>query len=194
MKIVKRRNASFFTGGKSYFYCLIRSMKYVSLIFFVLPHFLSAQEPVATGCKLIKETDPYTKETKLSSGFISLQLGATLTIDADSKELDFFFTVPGECYTDASTAFIYFEGTKVKATYRNSGSMNCDGYFHFIFRNGAGTPSGLQKLATQKVTSFVFTGDDKKKPTTISLLADQQIKFMEVAACMIAESKTLIKK
>jgi hypothetical protein len=61
MKIVKRRNASFFTGGKSYFYCLIRSMKYVSLIFFVLPHFLSAQEPVATGCKVDKGNRPLYK-------------------------------------------------------------------------------------------------------------------------------------
>ena len=169
-------------------------MKYISLIVFLIPLFLSAQDPIAIGCKLIKETDPYTKETKLSSGFISLQAAASLSIDADSKEIDFFFTIPDECYTDASTVFIFFEGTKVKATYRNTGSMNCDGYFHFNFRNGAGTPSGLQKLAAQKVTSFVFTGSDKKRPTTVSLLPDQQKTFMEVAACMIAESKTLIKK
>jgi hypothetical protein len=169
-------------------------MKYVSLIFFLLPLFVSAQSPIAAECKLIKETDPYTKETKLSTGFVSLQIGASLSIDADGKEIDFFFTVPDECYTDASTVFIFFEGTKVKATYRNSGSMNCDGYFHFVFRNGAATPSGLQKLATQKVASFVFTGNDKKKPTTISLLPDQQKTFMEITACMIAESKTLIKK
>jgi hypothetical protein len=169
-------------------------MKCISLIVFLSPLFLSAQAPIATECKLIKETDPYTKETKFSSGFISLQMGVSLTIDADSKEIDFFFTVPDECYTDASTVFIFFEGTKVKATYRNSGSMNCDGYFHFIFRNGAATPSGLQKLATQKVTSFVFTGNDKKKPKTISLLPDQQKTFMEITACMIAESKALIKK
>jgi len=169
-------------------------MKYISLIVFLLPLFLSAQDPIAIGCKLIKETDPYTKEIKLSSGFISLQVGASLTIDADSKEIDFFFTVPDECYTDASTVFIFFEGSKVKATYRNSGSMNCDGNFHFVFRNGAATPSGLQKLATQKVASFVFTGNDKKKPTTVSLLPDQQKAFMEITACMIAESKALIKK
>ena len=169
-------------------------MKYISLIVLLLPLFMSAQDPVATGCKLIKETDPYTKETKLSSGFISLQMGASLNIDADSKEVDFFFTIPDECYTDASTVFIFFEGTKVKATYRNTGSMNCEGYFHFNFRNLAGTPGGLQKLATQRVTSFVFNGNDKKKPTTISLLPDQQKTFMEVTACMIAESKALIKK
>ncbi|MEP7373077.1 MAG: hypothetical protein ABI675_06765 [Chitinophagaceae bacterium] len=169
-------------------------MKFISLLIILFPLFLYAQDTTAAACKLIKEKDPYTRETKLSSGFISLQTGASLNIDADSKEIDFFFTVPDECYTDASTVFIFFEGTKVKATYRNTGSMNCDGYFHFNFRNGAGTPSGLQKLATQKVTSFVFSGNDKKKPTTISLLPDQQKILREITACMIAESKTLIKK
>ncbi len=169
-------------------------MKCVSLILLLFPVFLSAQNPAAPECKLIKETDPYTKETKFSSGFISLQIGASLNIDADGKEIDFFFTIPDECYTDASTVFVFFEGSKVKATYRNSGSMNCDGYFHFNFRNGPATPSGLQKLASQKVSSFVFTGNDKKKPVTISLLPDQQKEFMEITACMIAESKTLIKK
>jgi hypothetical protein len=169
-------------------------MKCVSLLLFFSPLFLSAQSPVAAECKLIKETDPYTKETKLSTGFISLQIGASLSIDADGKEIDFFFTIPDECYTDAATVFVFFEGSKVKATYRNSGSMNCDGYFHFNFRNGVVTPSGLQKLATQKVSSFVFTGNDKKKPVTISLLPDQQKEFMEITGCMIAESKKLIKK
>jgi hypothetical protein len=169
-------------------------MKFVSLFLLLFPVFLSAQNATTPECKLIKETDPYTKETRLSTGFISLQIGASLSIDADGKEIDFFFTIPDECYTDASTIFVFFEGSKVKATYRNAGSMNCDGYFHFIFRNGAATPSGLQKLATQKVSSFVFTGNDKKKPVTISLLPDQQKEFMEAAACMIAESKALIKK
>jgi len=169
-------------------------MKFVSLILLFFPLLMSAQNASTPACKLIKETDPYTRETKLSTGFISLQIGASLSIDADGKELDFFFTIPDECYNDASTVFVFFEGSKVKATYRNTGSMNCEGYFHFNFRNGAGTPSGLQKLATQKVSSFVFTGNDKKKPVTISLLPDQQKEFMEAAACMIAESKALIKK
>ena len=169
-------------------------MKFTSLIIFLFPLYLSAQDPKPIGCKLIKETDPYTKETKLSSGFISLQIGSTLSIDADNKEIDFFFTVPDECYNDASTVFIYFEGSKVKTTYRNSGSMNCDGYFHFIFRNGEATPSVLQKMATEKVASFVFTGNDKKKPKTVNLLPDQQKMLMDITTCMIAESKTLIKK
>src|SRR5690349_22014929 len=104
-------------------------MKYLLLLSMILPFSIQAQD-----CKLVRETDPYTKETKLSSGFVTLQ-GGSLTIDADSKELDFFFVVPDKCFTDAATVLIYFEGSKNKTTYRNTGSMNCDGYFHFIFRN-----------------------------------------------------------
>ena len=77
-------------------------MKYITLAFFLAPLFLSAQDTAATVCKLVKETDPYTRETKLSSGFISLQ-GASLTIDADNKEIDFFFAVPDKCFPDLST-------------------------------------------------------------------------------------------
>jgi hypothetical protein len=167
-------------------------MKYITLIIFLLPIFLSAQDSVARDCKLIKETDPYTRETKLSSGFISLQ-GASLTIDADNKEIDFFFAVPDKCFADASTVFIFFEGSKIKTTYRNSGSINCDGYFHFTFKNGTTTPTVLKKLASQKVASFVFTGSDNKA-ATVSLLPDQQKTFMDITACMVQESKTLIKK
>lgn len=167
-------------------------MKYIALIVALVPFFLSAQDSTAIGCKLVKETDPYTRETKLSSGFISLQ-GASLTIDADNKEIDFFFAVPDKCFADASTIFIFFEGSKIKTTYRNSGSMNCDGFFHFVFKNGITTPTVLKKLGSQKVANFVFTGTDGKA-TTVSLLPDQQKSLMDIITCMIAESKTLIKK
>src|SRR5262245_55670248 len=115
-------------------------MKVIIAVFLLLPLFIVAQDSTGAVCKLIRDTDPYTKEVKLSSGFMSLQ-GATLTIDADSKEIDFFFVIDGKCYEDESTVFIFFEGSKAKTTYRNTGSMNCDGYFHFIFRNGLSTPS-----------------------------------------------------
>ena len=174
-------------------------MKYLVPLICLLPLFTSAQQPTqaagqpsVANCKLVKETDPYTRETKLSSGFITLQ-GASLTIDADNKEIDFFFAISGKCFNDASTVFIYFEGSKTKTTYRNSGSINCEGYFHFVFKNGITTPTVLKKLATQKTANFIFTGTDNKA-TTVSLLPDQQKTLMDIAACMIEESKTLIKK
>jgi hypothetical protein len=165
-------------------------MKYTILTFFLLPLVISAQDSTILNCKLAKETDPYTKETRISSGFISLQ-GGSLTIDADKKEIDYFFAVPGKCFSDMSTVFIYFEGSKVKTTYRNTGSMNCEGYFHFIFRNGITEPTVLKKLATQKVANFVFTDNDKKT-VIVSLLPNQQQALMESTACIIRDSKTLI--
>ena len=165
-------------------------MKYTILTVFLLPLFVSAQDTTVLDCKLAKETDPYTRETRISSGFISLQ-GGSLSIEADKEEIDFFFTVPGKCFSDASTVFIYFEGSKTRTTYRNTGSMNCEGYFHFIFRNGTTEPTVLKKLATQKVANFAFTDNDKKA-TIVSLLPNQQQILMQSTACMIRESKTLL--
>ncbi len=167
-------------------------MKCIVVICFLLPLFIDAQDSTAISCKLIRETDPYTKETRLSSGFISLQ-GASLTVDADSKEIDFFFVIENKCFEDESTVFIYFEGNKAKTTYRNTGRMNCDGYFHFNFRNGLTIPSVLQKLSTQPVAHFIFTGNDKKA-VTVDLLPDQQKALIQITSCLVAESKALIKK
>jgi hypothetical protein len=164
-------------------------MKSILLAAALFPLFVSAQD-----CKLVRDTDPYTKETKLSSGFITLQGGAlgSLTIDADSKEIDFYFTVTDKCFNDQSTLFVFFEGTKTKGTYHNAGSMNCSGDFHVIFRNGASTNTQLQKLGTVKVTQFVFNNADKK-PTTITLTPEEQDIFMKSASCVITEAKTLVK-
>jgi hypothetical protein len=161
-------------------------MKPILLIVCLLPLLAGAQD-----CKLLRESDPYTKEMKLSSGFINLQ-AASVTIDADSKEIDFFFVVNDRCFNDASTVFIFFEGSKAKTTNRNTGSMNCDGNFHFTFRNGASTPTVLQKLSTQKVAQFIFTGNDKKQ-IVVGLLPDQQKIFMEAVACVVKEGKILVK-
>ena len=161
-------------------------MKLFLLLIASIPFVLQAQD-----CKPYRDTDPYTHETRISSGIIPLQ-GASVIIAADKNELDFFFTIPGACFNDASTVFIYFEGSKSRITYRNNGSMNCDGYFHFIFRTGT-TPGALQKLSTQKLANLIFTGTDKKQ-IVVSLLTDQQQHFMEMANCMLEESRLLIKK
>lgn len=162
-------------------------MKSILLITCLFPLFLAAQE-----CKVLTDVDPYTKETKMSSGFISLQGGSSVSVEADSKEIDYFFIIGENCFNDASTVIIYFEGSKQKTTYRNSGSMNCTGYFHFKFRNGTVTPTQAQKLATLKVTQLVFT-DSNKKQVTVSLTPEQQTLFMQSAACVTTEAKKLIK-
>jgi hypothetical protein len=161
-------------------------MKPVLTILLLLPLFIAAQD-----CKVLKDTDPYTKETKLSSGFISLQ-GGSLTIEADSKEVDFFFIVNDKCFGDGSTVYIYMEGSKVKTTWRNAGSMNCTGYFHYRYKNTTVTPTVVKKLSTQKITQLIFIGNDKKE-VTVTLLPEQQNIVMKAVACMSEEAKTLIK-
>ncbi len=163
-------------------------MKTIAIIFAIIPFLAGAQD-----CKVKRLTDPYTKETKVSTGFIALQ-GASVTMDADSKEIDFFLTLSGsdKCFDNNSTVAVFLEGTKAKLNFRNSGSMNCDGYFHINFRNGTTTNSMLQKLTTQKVTSLSFSGGNKKI-TAITFSPEQQTSFMTWAACLVTEAKTLVK-
>src|SRR5258706_12733072 len=138
-------------------------MKYGIIPLLLISIYTSAQE-----CKLNKVTDPFTKETKLSTGFIGLQ-NASITVDADKTEIDFFFSLNGndKCFDNNSMAAVFFEGSKAKISYRNSGSMNCEGFFHFNFKNTEGTPSLLQKLSTQKIASILFIGNDKKETRII---------------------------
>ena len=163
-------------------------MKYSLIIFFLFPLWLSAQD-----CKVKKTIDPYTKEVRVSTGFIPLQ-GASLSIDADGKEIDFFFSMAGKerCFSDASTAVVIYDSTRMKGTYKNGGPVNCDGIFHIIFRNTAATPTVLQRLITQKITSIQFTGNNKAQ-ITISFSPEEQQALIARADCLIREAKTLIK-
>lgn len=163
-------------------------MKYCWMLGLLLPLFSNAQE-----CKLSKETDPFTKETKLSTGFMFFS-GASLTIDADSKEVDLLFSLEGanRCFDNNSTAIVYFEGTKVKMNLRNAGTMNCEGLFHFIYKNSVNTTTQLQKLTAQKVSQIVFTDANKKESTVILTGKDQEL-LIALGTCLVTEAKTLIR-
>jgi hypothetical protein len=163
-------------------------MKYIFLLTLVISISASAQE-----CKLIKETDPYTKETKLSTGFIFLK-GGSVTVDADSKEIDILFSIEGadKCYDNNASAVIILEGSKTKTTLRNGGTMNCEGLFHFIFKNSASTTSILKKLTSQKITQVIFTGNNKKE-TIITLTPEQQQALLTLSNCLVNDAKALIK-
>lgn len=162
-------------------------MKYFLTLLLVLPLMAIAQD-----CKLIKATDPYTKEKTISTGFIGME-GASLTIDATKQEIDMLFTVTGadKCYTDASVAAFFFVGTKIKLSQRNNGAMNCEGIFRFTLRNGASAPNVLRRLATQKVEKIVFTGNNKKE-SIVTLTPEQQELLMRLSNCMMTEAPTLL--
>ena len=163
-------------------------MKYSWLLTLFFPLFVVAQD-----CKLNKEADPFTKETKLSTGFMFFS-GASLTIDADSKEVDLLFSIEGanKCFDNNSTAVVHFEGSKVKMNLRNAGTMNCGGLFHFIYKNSVNTTTQLQKLTTQRISQIVFT-DANKKETTVLLTGKDQELLIALGTCLVTEAKTLIR-
>jgi hypothetical protein len=156
-------------------------------IFLFLPFLGQAQD-----CKLNRDTDLFTKAVKLSTGFIELE-NASLTIDADNKEIDLFFSVAGmdKCFDNNSTASIFFEGTKSKLNVRNGGTMNCEGFFHLIFRNTATPNTTLQKIASQKISHIIFTGNNKNE-TKLTLTPEDQDLVLKFATCLVNEGKTLL--
>jgi hypothetical protein len=174
---------------------MINRFLYLLTGFFLLsPLFSLAQ----SNCQIKKAVDPYTKEVKLTTGFIPINAGTNrvlLSIDANKAEVDFFFSLAGakeeKCFDAASTALVTFEGTKSKATFKNTGSMNCEGLFHFTFRNSASTPAALQRLGTQRIVSITLTGNNKTV-TVIPVHESDRALLMEAAACLANEAKTLL--
>jgi hypothetical protein len=162
--------------------------------FFFIPFFGRAQDT----CNLKKNTDAFTHQTKVSTGFIPFTASGvqlSISIDATSTDIDFFlwFTNDQKCFDDESTIQINFEGDRLKQNYKNSGSMNCDGAFHFSFKNNPNTPSNLQRLIDKKINSFHLTGTGKTV-TDINFSPEQKQKLQRMTSCVVNESKSLLKK
>lgn len=162
-------------------------MKYLIAVLLSLPLFVSAQD-----CQLKKGTDDMTSRPTLSTGFISFE-DFSLSMDANSKEIDFFFLVKvgSKCFDENSVVTVVFEGRNQKTEYKNTGGMNCDGTVHVIFKNLAFTSSQLTKLGTKKPISIAFT-DSNGKTNTVTFTPEQQKIFMERANCIATQGKTLI--
>jgi hypothetical protein len=125
----------------------------------------------------------------VSTGLVSLN-NAGYSIQATKSEIDFMFSIEGKCFDDASSASVFFEGTRVKSNFKNSGTMNCDGLFHFTFRNTNPLPSALSNLGTKKITAIRFK-DNSNKEAGIILTAEQQQMLTTLINCMINEAKKL---
>lgn len=163
-------------------------MKYILFLACLLPAALLAQD-----CNLKKGKDDITNRPTLSTGFIDLP-GTTLSIDVNSKEIDFFFVLDSravKCLDEETEVIFTLEGGKLKSQFKNSGSMNCDGIFHIIFKNSAYTPSQLAKLAAKKIISIQVTTSNPK-PYIIPLTPAQQQTLMNSISCVVKEAKTVL--
>lgn len=168
-------------------------MKKCFFLLFFCPVFLFAQD-----CKLKKTVDVFTHETKLSTGFQNFtNNGITVSISADAspKEIDFFVWIKGDgkCFGPESTANVIFEGERARTLLRNAGSQNCDGAFHFTFKNTPTTPSWLNRMTTKKIATITLTGSDGKE-IVLAFSEEQKALFQSMAVCMTTEGKTLIPK
>jgi hypothetical protein len=149
-------------------------------------------------CGLKKTKDPFTNQNKLSTGFKNFTGTAgpvSISADATSTEIDFFIWVKkeGKCFDLESTAQVIWEGEKSKATFRNTGSINCEGAFHFNFKNTPVPNSWLRKMIAKKVATIKLTGNNNAE-TLITLTEEQKQLFQRMALCIANEGKELAKK
>lgn len=168
-------------------------MKNSLLLFLLLPAFGFAQE-----CKLKKSTDPFTHETKLSTGFLPFNTGSlkiALSVDATPSAIDFFIWIKdaGVCFESSSFAELIFEGEKSRMRIKNTGSMNCDGAFHFSFKNADAVNAQLAKIGTKKIASIKLVGTNKIE-TMLNLGEEQKELLLNSAKCVTEEGKTIVKK
>lgn len=149
-------------------------------------------------CGLKKVKDPFTNVTKLSTGFKPMGSGGvpvSISADATPADIDFFVWVKkeGTCFDLESTAQLIWEGERSKATFRNAGSMNCEGAFHFNFKNTPTPNSWLRKMMAKKIATIILTGNGDKQ-TVITLTEEQKTVFQRMATCIANEGKELNKK
>ena len=161
---------------------------------FLLPFFALAQDT----CQLKTSTDPFTHQTKISTGFRPFTTNGvqlSISVDATPTEIDFFlwFTKDQKCFDEASTIQVNFEGDRYRLNLKNTGSMNCQGAFHFSFKNSANTPPQLQRLLDKRVSSLRITGPNKTI-TEVSFSEEQKAQLLRMASCVVRDSKTLLKK
>jgi hypothetical protein len=153
------------------------------------PLFIIAQE-----CELKNEKDRFNQDPRLTTGFKKLGAGSNsflLSISADKNEIDFFFALENSvtCFNDISRALITFDN-KQRATYRNGGTTNCKGYFHFIFPNQEKLNQNLIHLAEKMITTIQFT-DSKNNKEILTLRTEDKEEIRQLTACVLDELEKL---
>ena len=148
----------------------------------------------AQDCTLKNEKDRFNQDPRLTTGFISLGAGSDkfiLSVSADKKEVDYFFALDNSvmCFNDYSRAMVTFDN-KSRGNYKNSGTTNCKGYFHFIFPNQQNLNGNLTNLSVKKISTIQFT-DTKNDKKIITLRPEDQETIIKLTTCVLAELEKL---
>lgn len=165
-------------------------MRFVLYFLLLVPAALFSQE-----CELRDEKDRLNQDPRLTTGFKSMGAGSDrflVSVSADKREIDYFFVLEnsGICFDNRSRATVFFEGGKQRSIYQNGGTINCKGYFHFIFPNKENLQATLYNLAGKKIASIQFAStDDSKK--IITLRPEDSELIFQMTNCIMKELESL---
>ena len=157
------------------------------------PLFMAAQE-----CELRDEKDQYNQGVRLTTGFKEFVKGEQefiFSVSADRRELDLFFSLTtsnGFCFDDYSRAVVIFEGGKQRATFKNGGTTNCKGNFHFVFKNQETQPAALTNLTAKKIEKIQLSGSTgSEKKVELTPTAEEQELIKTMINCVVKELEKL---
>ena len=164
-------------------------MKLSLLLILSFPLVISAQD-----CNLKNEKDRLNQDPRLTTGFKALGAGSNkflLSISADKKEIDYFLALDKStvCFNDLSRALVTFDN-KQRGTYRNGGTTNCKGYFHFIFPNQQNLNANLTNMSLKKIVTIQFT-DAANNKEIITLRPEDQDEIIRLTTCVLNELEKL---
>lgn len=166
-------------------------MKYFFIALFLFPLFVAAQD-----CNLNNEKDRFNQDPRLTTGFKTFGAGNDkfmVSVSADKNEIDFFFALDNSslCFNDISRAMVIYEGGKLKGSYKNVGTTNCKGYFHFVFKNQEKFPPTLTNLMSKKVITIQFTASDNTTKKIFTLRPEDQDLLIKMTNCLVNEMPKL---
>ena len=164
-------------------------MKLILILLFLVPLFSNAQD-----CDLRNEKDQFNQDPRLTTGFKPLGAGGDkflLSVSADKREVDYFFALDNSamCFNDYAKAMITFD-SKQRGNYRNGGTTNCKGYFHFVFPNQENLNANLTNLSVKKVVTIQFTNADNVKKI-LTLRPEDQDEIIKLTNCVLSELEKL---
>lgn len=164
-------------------------MKHLLFLLVLAPNFIMAQD-----CTLKNEKDRFNQDPRLTTGFISLGGGNDkflLSISADKKEIDYFFALDNSamCFNDISRVMVTFV-SKQRGNFKNGGTTNCKGYFHFVFPNQPNLNPNLTNLSQKKIATIQFTDTDNNKKI-LTLTPKDQDTIVQLTTCVLAELEKL---
>jgi hypothetical protein len=150
----------------------------------------------AQDCELRDDKDQYNQGVRLTTGFKEFAKGENefiFSVSADKRELDLFFSLSnpnGICFDDYSRATVIFEGGKQRATFKNGGTTNCKGNFHFVFKNQETQPVSLTNISQKKVEKIILAGSSEKK-IELTPTAEEQELIKTMINCVVKELEKL---